>query len=230
MTSGVVFDIDDTLYLERDYVASGFRATAAYVEHESGVPSDEVFAFLWNEFESGVRGRTFDILVASYPELAAVGAAALVEVYRNHRPEISIEGSLASAIERLREEDRRIGVISDGPVRSQSAKVSALGLERWTEAVVLTDRWGTEFRKPHPRPFLHFEELWGIRGHDLAYIGDNPAKDFVTPNERDWATIRVRRAGQLHYEAEPPTPAHAPARTTATTEEACSLVLAGGGP
>ena len=33
----VVFDLDDTLYKERDYVASGFRAVADEIAAESGI-------------------------------------------------------------------------------------------------------------------------------------------------------------------------------------------------
>ena len=55
---GVVFDIDDTLYLERDYVRSGFRAVGEHVARSTGVDgfSDLAFAL----FEQGLRGHIFD--------------------------------------------------------------------------------------------------------------------------------------------------------------------------
>ena len=37
MRRAVVFDIDDTLYLERDYVRSGFTAAGAWARTELGL-------------------------------------------------------------------------------------------------------------------------------------------------------------------------------------------------
>ena len=57
----VVFDLDDTLYAERDYVLSGMGAVAAWVEAELGSGADEAFAELVALFDQGVRGRVFDL-------------------------------------------------------------------------------------------------------------------------------------------------------------------------
>jgi hypothetical protein len=36
----IVFDLDDTLYPERDYVLRGFRAVAAWSDPNLGIPAD----------------------------------------------------------------------------------------------------------------------------------------------------------------------------------------------
>ena len=53
---GVAFDLDDTLYLERDYVRSGFRAVAEYAVRGADVSAEDAFTFLWHDFLAGVRG------------------------------------------------------------------------------------------------------------------------------------------------------------------------------
>ena len=82
---GVVFDMDDTLYLERDYVRSGFAAIARDARpvrrrerpastRGSGRPS------------AGVRGDTFDRLRDAFPEVASRrSTAGLVDVYGHTR-------------------------------------------------------------------------------------------------------------------------------------------------
>ncbi|HEX6222335.1 MAG TPA: hypothetical protein VF115_14690, partial [Acidimicrobiia bacterium] len=55
----------------------------------------------------------------------------------------------------------------------------------------------------HPRAFEMVETRLGLSGDRLAYVADNPAKDFIAPNDRGWTSIRVRIEGQLHYLAEP---------------------------
>ena len=89
---GVVFDMDDTLYLERDYVRSGFHAVS-----EQLPDSGRAFSRLWEWFETGVRGDTFDRLLKAEPQWATrVTTAALVNVYRSHRPQIELLSPAAS--------------------------------------------------------------------------------------------------------------------------------------
>ena len=61
----IVFDLDDTLYAERDYVFSGFRAVAVWGERCLGFPSDQIYAELVERFEHGSRRNTFDDWLAS---------------------------------------------------------------------------------------------------------------------------------------------------------------------
>ena len=56
----LIFDLDDTLYPERTYVISGFRAVAAWAEEHIGIPQKQAFDELCQLFESGIRGNTFN--------------------------------------------------------------------------------------------------------------------------------------------------------------------------
>ena len=87
---GIVFDMDDTLYFERDYVRSGFQAVAVAVARGSSVPRQGAFSLMWGLFEEGARGTTFNDLLAYYPELSErYTVADLVTLYREHAPTIS---------------------------------------------------------------------------------------------------------------------------------------------
>src|SRR5882762_1725218 len=48
-----VFDLDDTLYLERDFVCSGFEHVGIYAEKELGIPNFAERA--WSLFVAGHR-------------------------------------------------------------------------------------------------------------------------------------------------------------------------------
>jgi putative hydrolase of the HAD superfamily len=209
MTFGVVFDLDDTLYLERDYVRSGFSAVASFaamgdVDHAALFDN-----FLWDTFERGVRGRNFDLLIERFDLSQRLTVAELVSVYRHHDPTIRLLPDVDTLIKELRTRAIPLGLISDGPVVGQSAKLKALGTDQLFEVVILTDKWGAEYRKPHERGFITMEQNISA-ARPLVYIADNPAKDFVTPKHRGWATIRIRLDGQLHRDIEPAGPAAAP--------------------
>jgi putative hydrolase of the HAD superfamily len=192
----VVFDLDDTLFPEREYVNSGFaavdRAIRRRFDHHG---FEEVAREL---FESGVRGCVFDealLRLGLSPDRPTVEK--LVEIYRNHVPAIRLFDDVPRALDQLDGRARR-AIISDGPLPSQRRKVAALRLGLRFDPIVLTDIWGRAFWKPHERAFQTVEAATGCTGSDCVYVGDNPTKDFLAPRALGWRTIRLRRPGCEH--------------------------------
>ncbi len=196
----LVLDLDDTLYLERDYVRSGFRAVDAWLADSRGI--EGFFDEAWSLFEAGVRGRIFN------ETLDSLGLAwddrlieTLVAVYREHEPDIALLPDARRFLEQTASIPFR-ALLTDGPVESQVRKVRALGLESVLSPVVYTWAWGREYGKPHERGFRYIEEFTGCSGRDCMYVADNPKKDFVAPKRLGWRTVRVRRPGSLHFGVE----------------------------
>jgi putative hydrolase of the HAD superfamily len=193
-----VFDIDDTLYLERDYVRSGFEAVGRWAA--KWIQIEDFGERCWNRFLSGQRGSIFDgVLCECGVQPTAELIAALVDVYRTHRPSITLAADAAEVLNTI-SRTVSIAVVSDGPTASQSRKVEALGLVSFAEPIVLTGLLGKGFGKPHPRAF---EEVERRRPASVyVYVADNPIKDFAAPKQLGWVTVRVRRPGGLHYTLE----------------------------
>ena len=208
---GVVFDLDDTLYLERDYVWSGFRAIDKIVTDELGYAPGEVFEYLRDLFERGVRGDSLDRLLEKYPRIASrYDLSDLVRLYREHEPVIELRLGAGKILDALRRSDIRCGIITDGARNSQQRKLDALPLgPHRIERAILTDIWGRDYWKPHPRAFEELAIGWGLSSSELVYVGDNPAKDFLAPRRLGWRTIRVRSSGQEHFAAGNPSDEHA---------------------
>ena len=175
----IVLDMDDTLYLERDYVRSGFKAVGALVSKKYGI--DDPSNWLWQQFEAGVRGNTFDLLIKQYGLPTAV-IGELVTAYRDHKPSIELEGD---AREFLHHWHGRapLALVTDGYFPGQRSKVEALGIAPFFDEVVLTDERGPEWSKPSPRSFAYLQEHFGAAADECVYIGDNPHKDFHGPRE-----------------------------------------------
>ena len=195
-TRCVVFDIDDTLYLEVDYVRSGFVAVDRWAQrHLGGAP---LGAAAQACFDRGARGDVFDRALGDCglaPDPALVRR--LVEVYRSHPPAIALLPDAARALGGLRGRVA-LAVVSDGPLASQRAKAEALALRGWADPLVLTGELGPGAGKPSPAGFQAVERATGTAATACVYVADNPTKDFAGPKSRGWATIRVRRPGSLH--------------------------------
>lgn len=192
----IVVDIDDTLYLERDYVRSGFDAVGRWARHELGI--DDLGSRAWASFEAGTRGRIFDEVLTTCgrrPDDAVV--TEMVARYRTHAPTIALADDARAALERWCG-SVALAAVTDGALSSQQAKVRALALERWVPLVVFTAALGQGKGKPHPWAFELIQDQLGVDGPRCAYVADNPAKDFVAPKQLGWRTVRVRRRWSLH--------------------------------
>jgi len=214
---GVVFDMDDTLYLERDYVRSGFQAVATHVSDMAD--ESTVFQTLWTLFQEGIRGNTFNLLMETMPGLAErTSIPQLVSIYRNHIPDIAILPAMRTLLIDLRNQGLPLGLLSDGPLAAQQAKVDALGLETLVDSIVLTDAWGRDKWKPNPAGFERLAQTMDVEHKFLVYIGDNPVKDFIAPRTLGWRTIRLRMPGQLRETDEPTSEAATPDNVVSTME------------
>lgn len=193
--SRIVFDLDDTLYLERDFAFSGYEA----VERWLGAPG---FAALCRGlFQRGQRSNIFDRALAE-AGIRDRRVPDLVAVYRDHTPRIELCPDARRYLDR---HGRRFALITDGPERTQRAKIEALRLGRWFDRIVPTGQWIAGYGKPHPRAF---EMIATDAGGPCVYIADNAAKDFLAPNTLGWLTVQILRPDRVHDGA-PPTPDHA---------------------
>lgn len=192
----VVFDIDDTVYLERQYVRSGFAAVGAWAEQHGFEPG--FGDACWDAFEAGARGRIFDsVLALRGVRVDPSIIATLIEIYRTHAPEISILPDALDCLVSL-EPLVALAVVSDGPLESQRAKARALDLATWFELIVFTAELGPGVSKPSRRGFQLVQDNFGDPPGACAYVADNPEKDFAGPHVLGWRTVRVRRPGSLH--------------------------------
>jgi putative hydrolase of the HAD superfamily len=192
----VGFDLDDTLYLEREYVRSGFRAVADAVGR-SAEEREEIFGPLWEGFLAGERGTAFDRLLERKSLGRSWSVAELVSLYREHRPAIVLLEGCRQLLADLTRKGVRIAIITDGVAVSQMKKIEALGLAEWASPIILTATLGRDAGKPNPTGFRAVTDKLGIAPKDCLYVGDNPLKDFRGARDAGWGSARLRMSGQL---------------------------------
>ncbi len=195
-THTLVFDLDDTLFAEREFVLGGLRAAGDWASEALGISGlTEAATKL---FESGRRALIFDealaqIEVKATPELIAK----LVSVYRKHEPVLHLLPD-AQAILKWASTCFELALISDGFLEVQQRTVAALGLENIFSTIILTDAWGRAHWKPSRRPYDEIMRRMPGPPDGYVYVGDNPRKDFIGARAVGWHTVRVRRVGAEH--------------------------------
>lgn len=199
----IVFDLDDTLYSERQFAVSGFRACERWLEEKFGVGS--VVEEMTRLLDDGHMRSLFELVMAArVPGLSPRDVEDFIDIYRLHTPEITLYPDAERALDRFCAEGP-IGLITDGQHEVQSAKVEALDIAHRFHHIVYTSALGgRSFSKPHPLSYEQMEAALkraGAGDGRFVYVGDNPAKDFLTPNHRGWLSIQVLRPQRIHSRA-----------------------------
>ncbi len=182
----VLFDLDDTLYSEKQYVCSGFHAVAKSFPEIPNI-ADE----LWNAFCDGKPA--IDTVLARYGQTDRKAEA--LERYRLHEPEIDLYPGVTEMLDRIGK-TKKIGIITDGRPEGQEAKCRALGL--CCKTIITDALGGAEYRKPCPEAFERMQKFFGIPFSRMVYIGDNPNKDFIAPEALGMQTIWFRNPDGLY--------------------------------
>lgn len=213
----LVFDLDDTLYLERDYACSGYRAVGDWARQMLG--RDDIEHRILTLFGEGKRTRLFDEALRQVDiEPRSDLIRQMVDVYRGHKPAIALQPDSERLLAGLGPA-AKLALITDGYRKAQENKVEALRLrERGFDPVLVTDAWGRDYWKPHRRAYEAVSAHYGERQHRFVYVADNSTKDFVTPNALGWATVRIARDERIH-DLDPPTQAHAAHAQIASLDE-----------
>lgn len=190
----LVFDLDDTLYPETDFVLSGLAAVGEYIREQLGL---EIFPELKERFLRGERGDLFTPTLAKYMAVDEDFIRTLVDVYRRHTPMIHLYED-AAAVLAAYSQVKKLGLITDGWLEVQKRKVKALGIEGYFDAIIYSDQFGREFWKPHPKPFEECRALLSTDFSAMIYIADNPTKDFIAPKLLGMGTIRILRKDGIY--------------------------------
>ena len=225
--AAVAFDLDDTLYPERDFVRSGYLAVAEWAEAQLGLAAPIVQAELEALFTAGIRKEVFNLWLEERGLDPARWVQPMIEVYRDHSPRISMFADAAAMLLALESHGVRRGAITEGVRTVQESKLRALGLAAAFEVVVISGEEARERWKPSRAPFDEWLQQMKVHAEESCYVGDNPAKDFRGARQAGMRTMRVRREEGLHAREEPLTPGDAPDVEVHDLNEAAQVLLHG---
>jgi putative hydrolase of the HAD superfamily len=177
----VVFDLDDTLYKEIDFLKSAYQEIADFFRDQYGIYG------LWGEMLRyyGENKDVFQEVIDFYKR--PVDKDMLLKMYRNHKPHISLDDDTRVVLEELKAKGYGMGIITDGRSNSQINKIDALRLDMYFDEghIFISEVWGYE--KIDGVAYKMIEKLFP--NSEYVYVGDNPKKDFVAANERGWKTV-----------------------------------------
>lgn len=183
----IVFDLDDTLYNELDYLKSAYQYIALQLEPKEWKP---LYTFMFSLYRN--KENVFEVLSSKYN----IEVQLLVDMYRNHTPEIKLFFGALELFNTIKAKKGKIGIITDGRSKTQTAKIKALGIFDLIDKIVISEDLGTE--KPNPKNFKVIEA--SFPDCNYWYIADNLKKDFIAPKKMGWQTVGLIDNGKnIHF-------------------------------
>jgi putative hydrolase of the HAD superfamily len=170
-----VFDLDDTLYKEIDFLKSAYNYIASYIDKDN---SDSLYLKMLEDYYSGEN--VFKVISQSYPQYSI---DMLLELYRGHYPDITLDSDTTSTLSYLKSYGKT-GLITDGRSLTQRNKLKALGIEDYFDKILISEEMG--YSKPDIRLFQHFYEYDACT---YFYIANDTNNDFLGPNILGWKTV-----------------------------------------
>lgn len=195
----VVFDLDDTLFSEREHAVAAYGAVAAMDDIVSAGLGDRAMQVMTRALER--RENPFDALQALLPG----DTAARLDTYRSFTPRtLSPRPGTIETLRALTARGVRCALITDGRSHTQRAKIKALGIAEFfhPDDIIVSGETGHDKSETHNFAAIvhHYPEA-----NRFIYVGDNPARDFYAPHLLGWDTYMLRaQAANIHLQGDAP--------------------------
>lgn len=184
----IVFDLDDTLYNEMEYLRSAYIHIAKKMDPENW---QLLFARMYSLFRS--KEDVFEFVSAKY----SADKIGLIKDYRAHVPDLHLFDGVLAVMQQIKMKRGNIGIITDGRSTTQRVKLKSLQILGLIDKIVISEEIGSE--KPDEKNYRAIEEVF--KDCNYLYFADNLRKDFVTPNKRGWKTVGLVDNGlNMHYD------------------------------
>jgi putative hydrolase of the HAD superfamily len=185
----VVFDLDDTLYPEADYVESGVRFVCAQIISLYGIDCYEVIQ------AQRLQDPKLDwlSLACELTGLKPSVKESLLWMYRLHLPDIKLSESCSASLQVIKSAALAVAVLTDGRSVTQKLKLASLGLYDWPAYV--SEDYGSA--KPAPDRFQAIQK--DFPANQYVYVADNVKKDFLGCKPLGWRGIGMRGSDRNIY-------------------------------
>ncbi len=194
--SGVLIDLDDTIYPQSAYLAGAWDAVAE-AGGRLGLDESRLRDALGDVSREGSdKGGIVDraLLTIGVPiGVLARYVPLLVAAFRGYCPSsLTPYPGVFDALVTVRARVP-VAIVTDGDPRVQRTKIAALGLWARVDAIVISDELGgRSARKPSPVALEHALSLIGVDPAAAVMIGDRLDKDVLASARLGMRSIRVR--------------------------------------
>ena len=180
-TKLIIFDLDNTLYNEEDYLKSGYKAVAKILANKVERSEKNIYNRMLKIYRSGGGFETFQkYLIENQHSIELLPK--MIEKYRYHKPSITITKRKVQLLKKLSSSGRKLALITNGDADRQMLKIKALGIDGYFDYILITGKYlSKKYWKPNPRGYKEILSKLNCRAKETVFVGDNPEIDIEYP-------------------------------------------------
>ena len=177
--NSVIFDLDDTIYPEIEYLKKAYRFIAQSVikaENCLNTTEDEIFNFLVYTFTNEGRDKLFQKMIAKfninyYPLENFLSCLHNVPLNEN---ELKVYSHIQDLLIKLSKQSKLIFILTNGNISQQRNKINSLNIKlSLFKEIIYASSNGKEFEKPNPF-FVHkIITNYSLEHINVLFIGDS---------------------------------------------------------
>jgi len=179
----LIFDLDDTLYKEIDFLKSAYKKISQKVD---SINSNTLFIEMMSKYNND------EDVLGYISEKYKISLKDLLEIYRYHIPDIKINKDSKNTLKRIKEMNLKTAILTDGRSITQRNKITALEINQYFDEIIISEEIKSE--KPNLKGFQLIMDKFQVNNY--CYIGDNLLKDFIAPNELGWTSFKIKDDGR----------------------------------
>lgn len=173
----VGFDLDNTLYNEKDFITQAYNLIAIEVHEVVGVDPNDFKDFLldlWIRLGSKspqLFQKAFDHFHIKQ-ELRDDLLGRMIAVFRSFVPHLKLDPQIENGLTQLQTQNKKLFLVTDGHAHLQMNKIKSLGLNQWFDEKNI---WISEFglEKPDAKIATKIPVLNNLHPKDVVFLGDH---------------------------------------------------------
>ena len=198
----VIFDLDGTL-LDRDesvlrFIRDQYKRLNNYLNH---IPI-EIFISRFIQLDNHGyvwKDKVYAQLVQEYNINGLTSEDLLQDYLKNFKKSAVPFNGLIDMLEKLKEQNFLLGIITNGYGQFQMDNIEALTIKHFFDVILVSEWEG--LRKPDPAIFQRALKKLKVDPSESVYIGDHPENDIVSAQKVGMRTIWKRTESWKKAEA-----------------------------
>jgi len=178
-----IFDLDNTIYKEEDYLFQGYQAIARHLAQSSGTLSpEEIFEKLLDLYKINGRKKIFNLLISDigFDQKCVRSCVDILHSFEV-KEQLEIYSPVRTLLLELIELNKDIFVLTNGNIIQQRNKINSVkwGTLRGYIKFILADEIDP---KPSPKGVEHILKVAVKRKDEALFIGDSEIDHICAQN------------------------------------------------
>jgi putative hydrolase of the HAD superfamily len=172
----IFFDLDNTLYEEKNYILACYNEIAKFINKKTSISISSLDIYKIRE-KNGDR-NVFQILLKDY-NIANINFQQLIDIYQSFNAPVQLYPNVRTVLLDLSKQ-YSLGILTNGGEKTQNNKINCLGIRCLFDNIIITGKHlEKEFWKPHKSAFRLIFEFCSCNSLECIYIGDSYNNDVL---------------------------------------------------